>query len=342
MPSPPSNPSTPESAFFTANYPPSTLTSLLDTAAAFIHAHPARRIALVTSGGTSIPLERHTVRFLDNFSAGTRGATSAEQLLAAGYAVIFLHRKGTLTPFARRLPSEAILLDLLQALADPSSNPANAIPSNLKAVLDAHATTVREETLCKLSYTTVTEYLFALRSITQHLAAVGPRALCYLAAAVSDFYIPDAHMVEHKIQSGGADDDIQTAPAAAQVQGERLVITLEPVPKLLGTLRRLWAPEALVISFKLETDPEMLLRKAHRALERDGHNLVIGNLLDTRASEVVFVSNEGEAWIRKPEQDAKVEIEAQLIPRVAMLHDQYIKTSVALNASGDNGQINMR
>ena len=32
----------------------------------------------MTSGGTTVPLENNTVRFIDNFSAGTRGATSAE------------------------------------------------------------------------------------------------------------------------------------------------------------------------------------------------------------------------------------------------------------------------
>ncbi len=37
-----------------------------------------RRIVLITSGGTIVPLERQMVRFLDNFSAGTRGAISTE------------------------------------------------------------------------------------------------------------------------------------------------------------------------------------------------------------------------------------------------------------------------
>lgn len=37
-----------------------------------------RRIAIVTSGGTTVPLERRTVRFIDNFSTGTRGACLAE------------------------------------------------------------------------------------------------------------------------------------------------------------------------------------------------------------------------------------------------------------------------
>lgn len=35
----------------------------------------------MTSGGTTAPLERRCVRFLDNFSQGTRGALSAEQFL---------------------------------------------------------------------------------------------------------------------------------------------------------------------------------------------------------------------------------------------------------------------
>jgi phosphopantothenate-cysteine ligase len=37
-----------------------------------------RPIVLVTSGGTTVPLEHNTVRFVDNFSAGTRGSTSVE------------------------------------------------------------------------------------------------------------------------------------------------------------------------------------------------------------------------------------------------------------------------
>ena len=39
---------------------------------------PDTPIALVTSGGTTAPLERTAVRFVDNFSSGSRGAASAE------------------------------------------------------------------------------------------------------------------------------------------------------------------------------------------------------------------------------------------------------------------------
>lgn len=36
------------------------------------------KIVLVTSGGTAVPLEKQTVRYLDNFSTGSRGALSTE------------------------------------------------------------------------------------------------------------------------------------------------------------------------------------------------------------------------------------------------------------------------
>ncbi len=68
---------------------------------------PCRRIVLVTSGGTTVPFEKNTVRFIDNFSAGTRGSSSAEHFLASSSpemgscAVIFLHRANSLRPFAR-------------------------------------------------------------------------------------------------------------------------------------------------------------------------------------------------------------------------------------------------
>ena len=39
-------------------------------------------LAVVTSGGTTVPLEQRTVRFIDNFSTGTRGARSAAAFAA--------------------------------------------------------------------------------------------------------------------------------------------------------------------------------------------------------------------------------------------------------------------
>lgn len=40
-----------------------------------------KTVILVTSGGTSVPLELHTVRNIENFSTGYRGSISAEHFL---------------------------------------------------------------------------------------------------------------------------------------------------------------------------------------------------------------------------------------------------------------------
>ena len=57
------------------------------------------KIILITSGGTSIKLEKNTVRSIENFSTGKRGALCGEEFLKKDYYVIFLHRKGSLLPF---------------------------------------------------------------------------------------------------------------------------------------------------------------------------------------------------------------------------------------------------
>ncbi|CAN0061708.1 unnamed protein product, partial [Laminaria digitata] len=62
-----------------------------------------RPVVCVTAGGTAVPLEANTVRTIDNFSTGRRGALSAEQFIKRGYAVIYLGREGCAAPFARRL-----------------------------------------------------------------------------------------------------------------------------------------------------------------------------------------------------------------------------------------------
>lgn len=61
-----------------------------------------------------MPLEHNTVRFVDNFSAGTRGAASAEYFLERDYAVIFMHRLKSLEPFTRHFSGQKFMdmLDL--------------------------------------------------------------------------------------------------------------------------------------------------------------------------------------------------------------------------------------
>ena len=89
--------------FFTENESPNNIESVKKEVDSFCNLFNKtdQKIVLVTSGGTTIPFERNTVRFIDNFSAGTRGSASAEHFLRVDYAVIFLYRAKTLKPFER-------------------------------------------------------------------------------------------------------------------------------------------------------------------------------------------------------------------------------------------------
>lgn len=52
--------------------------NVMERITGFINEKRGQEIVLVTSGGTAVPLEKQTVRFLDNFSTGNRGALSTE------------------------------------------------------------------------------------------------------------------------------------------------------------------------------------------------------------------------------------------------------------------------
>ncbi|CEQ40868.1 SPOSA6832_02528 [Sporobolomyces salmonicolor] len=107
--------------------------------------------------------------------------------------------------------------------------------------------------------------------------AVGQREMYSLAAAVSDFSIPYARVPEHTIQSG---------------QGS-LVIEMDPAPKALETGVDEWSNDGFILSFEarrasldlnlngcsrpqLELDRSLVIPKARTALERCGHQIVLG------------------------------------------------------------------
>ncbi|KAL4781784.1 DNA/pantothenate metabolism flavoprotein [Aspergillus varians] len=322
------SPADSESAYFNNYPPPKALPKHESIARSFIdhHVESNRRVVLVTSGGTTVPLENQTVRFIDNFSAGTRGATSAEYFLEQEYAVIFLHRQFSLLPYSRHYShSTNCFLDFMdEASPSDSSNSdhghivvRNEYQDEMRDVLRKYRYAKQNNLLLLLPFTTVSEYLFELRMLSKCMKPLGPNALFYLAAAVSDFFIPRDRMAEHKIQSAeipkefssneeavGA-DDIYTGGFEQKeaTSSKKLVINLDPVPKFLHQLVDGWSPEgSMIVSFKLETDPNLLVYKAQTALQRYAHHLVIGNLLSTRKWEVVFVTRDPpyERWIRVP------------------------------------------
>ncbi|KLO14388.1 phosphopantothenate-cysteine ligase [Schizopora paradoxa] len=324
--------------YYATQPPPSTLEADMQKIRQFIgrHKEAGRKVVLITSGGTTVPLERNVVRFLDNFSAGTRGATSAEYFLKAGYAVIFMHRQFSLQPFSRHYShSTNPFLDFLElepahhssapssplnasemTNADPLITVRSPDPAKLRSVLAAYKDVKSRGTLHFVTFVTVNEYLWLLRAVAKEMNILGRNAMYYLAAAVSDFFLPLDKMSEHKIQSGKGS----------------LVLEMDQVPKILKPMVDEWTPHGFLISFKLETDSELLIPKARAALDRYGHQVVIGNELHRRKLEVVFVSHTKasekatEKWLRIDEEAVNrgKEIEEDIIAELVREHATWI------------------
>ncbi|ARF02690.1 SWPV1-087 [Shearwaterpox virus] len=277
-----------------------------------------RKVILIASGGTRVSLEKNAVRFLENFSTGMRGAISVEKFIEKGYAVCFLHRDSSLFPWIRNLPSGRGLLDLFEiknmdtykevfSLKDEDKNSVmvNGLKSYKKALDD--------DALLVIDFTCVYQYLKLLQKITEALSIMGSNAMIYLAAAVSDFYIPYEDMPEHKIDS----------------TGEEITIKMKTVPKMLSHLVNDWAPNAFVVSFKLETDDSIVIKKARDALTKYKHHAVIANLMKDRRTNVVIITKDSEHNLVLSEKEklgGKV-IEDKIVESLVMSHLEFITNS---------------
>ena len=135
---------------------------------------------------------------------------------------------------------------------------------------------------------------------------------------------------------------------------------MDQVPKILKPMVNEWTPDGYVVSFKvrfdpsppspstlyacpmltsitqLETDPALLIPKAQGALERYGHQVVIGNDLNRRKFEVVFVTRAGqqksgafeETWLRIDPDAANhhdKEIEEDIVRELVRRHEEWIQ-----------------
>lgn len=165
-------------------------------------------------------------------------------------------------------------LDLLDVTTDGQgiAVTSSQIPK-LMPILEAYNATRREGSLLSIDFNTVNEYLWYLRSLSEAMATLGRRGMFYLAAAVSDFFLPLDRVAEHKIQS---------------TRGN-LTLEMDQVPKVLRPLVQEWIPEAFIVSFKLETDFNLLVPKAKTALLRYGHQALIANDLHHRKQWVILV-----------------------------------------------------
>ena len=124
-----------------------------------------------------------------------------------------MHRQFSLQPFSRHYShSTNPFLDFLEieqpssssssssSSSDPNPNPRITVTpekhQDLLEVLTAYKTVQASRTLHTLTFVTVNDYLWLLRAVSQELSMLLKRkAMFYLAAAVSDFFLPRQKMV---------------------------------------------------------------------------------------------------------------------------------------------------
>ncbi|KAL3765595.1 hypothetical protein ACHAWO_003887 [Cyclotella atomus] len=176
-----------------------------------------------------------------------------------------------------------------------SLNPRLTHSRVLQSTVRSYNNILQQGLMITITFRTVDDYLQKLQVCCEAINTAGSLGLIYLAAAVSDFYIPRDKKAVHKIQSRDyglkKTDSRNTAQVVAA--DNTLTIILYPVPKVMSTLRDEWCPNAFVISFKLETDSTILRQKAVMAMQRYGVHLVIGNELKTRYEKVFILSRSG-------------------------------------------------
>lgn len=241
--------------------------------------NPSQKIVCITSGGTSIPLEKNTVRMIENFSTGQRGALSAEYFLKNGFFVIYLYRTNSKYPFLWRHDIKDIFenYDLKEKQIDSST-----------IFNDIQDYKLYKDKILHMEFCTVMEYLeicFMIAELFQNYK-YPLNTIFYLAAAVSDFFIPVEKMSTHKIQS-------------KEYANNKIIIELENVPKTLKYFKEI-TPNTKIVSFKLETDEKILETKMEESLKKYSMDVIVGNILDKRRDEIfIYTKGKFEKIIRE-------------------------------------------
>jgi len=84
-----------------------------------------------------------------------------------------------------------------------------------------------------------------------------------------------------------------------------------------------WCPLAFLVSFKLETNEEILLKKSYSAIEKTKSDFIVANILQERYDRLLILNSKEIFEIKKNEIELK-EIEIGLVEKIVKLHDLFI------------------
>lgn len=255
-------------------------------------------IAFVTSGGTTVPLEVHAVRFITNFSSGRRGAKLAECYLQEGWACVLLRHHSAVQPF-RHVLNELSTEDLMQLVLQHGEEQPTSVeggnsrttPFSTEALRLAKLFHGRQDLLHTVEFDTIIDYMYLLREVSLSLCTALPPShvihtrpiIFYASAAASDYFVPLKDRSVEKISGG-----------------DELVLQLPAVPKVLGLLRSDWlhrpfsSQQTYFVTFKLETSLPAMHSKAVKNLRAYDCDAVVANMLQSYTREVWVYAKDGD------------------------------------------------
>ncbi|KAH7647372.1 hypothetical protein FG379_003039 [Cryptosporidium bovis] len=276
-----------------------------------------RNVVIITSGGTSVPLEKNAVRFIENFSTGKRGAYSAEYFLKHGFSVVFFHRKGSNLPFAVEFPSK---YEIMLAFSEREVN-TNSI-DDMKITEASKNFEKYAKKLFIIEFESIFDYTEGIQMISSHCAKYNEKIIFYLSAAVSDFYIPEDLLSTNKITippNSITNDQISLKLPCINIE-------LYLVPKFVANIREK-CPNCFIVSFKLETDENELLIKSFEYLERYKPNIICANLLQSKRNKIIMITNETKIEIISNNTEP---IEKSLVLNIVENYNNY-KKNISFN-----------
>ncbi len=243
---------------------------------------------LITSGGTKVPID--PVRDITNMSRGTFGSKIAVEALRQRHAVHYFAGEDSVGPFEFKV-------DLHQRRQKLwSVDPEIERLTNLQVFCNwAH----KEKLYSETRYRNYDDYASLLE---RDIAEQKPDVIV-LAAAVSD-YITDSSQT--KVRSG-----------------KDLTIQLKPAEKIISKVRA-WAPEAILIGFKLLVDvsSEDLIEAALASIETNDCDLVVANDLMSlkRGNHELYIVSKESSYAYGKVQHVTKEQATSVVERAESIH----------------------
>ncbi|KAF7459326.1 phosphopantothenate--cysteine ligase [Cryptosporidium felis] len=282
-----------------------------------------RSIAVITSGGTYVPLEKNMVRFIENVSTGTRGAHSAEHFLKSGFSVLFFHRKGSHLPFTVDCPSKHdLIMEIVKSIASSKEREYNDKLYSEIFIESSKNLVKYADKLFLMEFGSITEYFDGIKEITLLTGKFSKNVIFFLAAAVSDFYIPEKLLSHNKISINSCENlDLDSEDLTPCLK-----LDLYSSPKSVHYIRDS-SPNSFLVLFKLETEVEVLLDKSMNLLSKYNADVICANLLHDRRDKVTILTRDSRIELKKVDDDP---IEKSIVANIISIYRQFFNNKVGI------------